>query len=135
MTSNAYDAGEPDDISHLIGYLLDARDTKRAADATDKALTEQIKVYMQGTGEVEIWDGEHGVSAILQERQSSGTLDLARMARDCPELLLALAEAGVLRVSLRDIDSSAPAQSSGNLIPFLVPGDTSYALIVKAAKK
>lgn len=124
-----------DDISHLIGYLLDARDTKRAADATDKALTEQIKVYMQEIGTVELWDGEHGVSAILQERQASGTLDLVRMARDCSALLLALAEAGVLRVSLRDIDSSVAAQSSGDLIPFIVPGASSSALIVKAAKK
>ena len=79
-------------------------------------------------GDLELHDGEAEIVAILQRRTASGSLDLARMADEDPDLLLDIARAGALKADVKALDGRADLASA---VDYMAPGATTYALIVK----
>ena len=110
--------------------IYEARSEKRVAEEADRMLGGQVKDYMMSTGEVELHDGEAEVVAILQQRTASGTLDLARMADEAPDLLLLIARLGALKADIKALDGRADLASA---VDYMAPGATTFALIVKEA--
>ena len=108
--------------------IYEARSEKRVAEEADRLLGGQVKNYMVETGEIELHDGEAEIVAILQRRTASGSLDLARMADEDPDLLLDIARAGALKADVKALDGRADLASA---VDYMVPGATTYALIVK----
>lgn len=82
----------------IIGKLLllkTTRDHKNAATADDKALTEEIKQWLQLNDETELFDGERGILATLKA-SSTTTWDIRKAP---PELVARLAAEGLLTVN------------------------------------
>ena len=108
--------------------IYQARSEKRVAEEADRLLGGQVKDYMVETGEIELHDGEAEIVAILQRRTASGSLDLARMADEAPDLLLDIARAGALKADVKALDGRADLASA---VDYMTAGATTYALIVK----
>ena len=108
--------------------IYEARSEKRVAEEADRLLGGQVKDYMVETGEIELHDGEAEIVAILQRRTASGSLDLARMADEAPDLLLDIARAGALKADVKALDGRADLASA---VDYMIAGATTYALIVK----
>lgn len=108
--------------------IYEARSEKRVAEEADRLLGGQVKDYMVETGEIELHDGEAEIVAILQRRTASGSLDLARMADEDPDLLLDIARAGALKADVKALDGRADLASA---VEYMTAGATTYALIVK----
>ena len=108
--------------------IYEARSEKRVAEEADRLLGGQVKDYMVETGEIELHDGEAEIVAILQRRTASGSLDLARMADEDPDLLLDNARAGALKADVKALDGRADLASA---VDYMTAGATTYALIVK----
>lgn len=115
-----------DSISQLHHIRLD----KGAIEQRDKALTERIKTYMRDSGLTEIWDEEISLGVGLQERKSS-RLDLVRMASDHPELVVALAAAGLLSASMSAIDKRP--EIAVEVVDYVERAPSVFALTVKEA--
>ena len=69
------------------------------------------------------------MAAKLQERQASGTLDLRELAQAHPDIVVMLARDGGLKADLKAINDLTYA---GELVDYMRPGSTSYALVFKA---
>ncbi len=110
--------------------IYEARSEKRVAEEADRLLGGQVKEYMVESGEIELHDGEAEIVAILQRRTASGSLDLARMADEDPDLLLDIARAGALKADIKALDGRADL---GSAVDYMAPGATTFALIVKEA--
>ena len=108
--------------------IYEARSEKRVAEEADRLLGGQVKDYMVETGEIELHDGEAEIVAILQRRTASGSLDLARMADEDPDLLLDIARSGALKADVKALDGRADLASA---VDYMTAGATTYALIVK----
>lgn len=108
--------------------IYEARSEKRVAEEADRLLGGQVKDYMVETGEIELHDGEAEIVAILQRRTASGSLDLARMADEAPDLLLDIARAGALKADVKALDGRADLASA---VDYMTAGATTFALIVK----
>ena len=108
--------------------IYEARSEKRVAEEADRLLGGQVKNYMVETGEIELHDGEAEIVAILQRRTASGSLDLARMADEDPDLLLDIARAGALKADVKALDGRADLASA---VDYMTAGATTFALIVK----
>jgi len=108
--------------------IYEARAEKRVAEEADRLLGGQVKDYMVSTGEIELHDGEAEIVAILQRRTASGSLDLARMADEAPDLLLDIARSGALKADVKALDGRADLASA---VDYMTAGATTYALIVK----
>lgn len=89
-----------------------------------------LKATMEVLDVVRLIDGETGIETRLQERHASGSLDLVLLAQKYPELVVRLARDGALKADLTTVDSLPYV---GELVDFLRPGATSYALVFKAA--
>ena len=120
-----------EDAVAMVSLLYAARADKRDAEATDKALSDGIKGYFIESGETEVYDGEAGIMASLQERQQAGSLNLVLMALDEPDLLLQLALAGALSADLKAVSVTEHAAGAAR---YLRAGSKTYALTVKAEK-
>ncbi len=120
-----------EDAVAMVSLVYAARAAKRDAETSDKILTDALKTYLTDSGEVDVYDGESGMTASLQERQLSGLLDLKSMAEEMPDLLLQLALAGTLKADLKAVSATARAADA---VMYLRAGNKSYALIVKAEK-
>lgn len=112
-----------------VGDLWQLRKQMRDDRERDKAMSRILKGYMEVTEETELVDGENGVAAKLQERQASGTLDLQELAQAHPDIVVMLARDGGLKADLKVIDGLTYA---GQLVDYMRPGSTSYALVFKA---
>ena len=112
-----------------VGDLWQLRKQMRDDRERDKAMSRILKDYMEVTEETELVDGENGVAAKLQERQASGTLDLQELAQAHPDIVVMLARDGGLKADLKVIDGLTYA---GQLVDYMRPGSTSYALVFKA---
>ena len=108
--------------------IYEARGEKRVAEEADRLLGGRVKEYMIETGEMELHDGEADIVAILQRRTASGSLDLARMADEAPDLLLDIARSGALKADVKALDGRADLASA---VDYMTAGATTYALIVK----
>jgi len=117
-----------DEAVSSLYRIYEARSEKRVAEEADRLLGGQVKDYMVETGEIELHDGEAEIVAILQRRTASGSLDLARMADEAPDLLLDIARAGALKADVKALDGRADLASA---IDYMTAGATTYALIVK----
>lgn len=111
-----------------IYRIYEARSEKRVAEEADRLLGGQLKAYMIANSEVELHDGEAEVVAILQQRTASGTLNLARMADEAPDLLLDIARTGALKADMKALDGRGDLASA---IEYMSPGSSTYALIVR----
>ena len=120
-----------EDAVAMVSLVYAARATKRDAETSDKILTDALKTYLTDSGELDVYDGESGMTASLQERQLAGSLDLKSMAEEMPDLLLQLALLGTLRADLKAVGETVSAVDAGR---YLRVGGKSYALIVKAEK-
>jgi hypothetical protein len=120
-----------EDAVAMVSLVYAARATKRDAETSDKILTDALKTYLQDSGELDVYDGESRLTASLQERQQAGSLNLAHMALDEPELVLRLALAGALSADLKVVIARGHAPAAA---PYLIAGGTTYALTVKADK-
>ena len=120
-----------EDAVAIVSLLYAARATKRDAETSDKILTDALKTYLQDSGELDVYDGESRLTASLQERQQAGSLNLAHMALDEPELVLMLALAGALSADLKAVSATDHAPAAA---PYLIAGGKTYALAVKADK-
>ena len=110
--------------------IYEARSEKRVADDADRLLGGKVKDYMMSSGEVELHDGEAEIVAILQRRIASGSLDLARMADEAPDLLLDIARSGALKADIKALDGRADLAGA---VDYMTAGGTTFALIVKEA--
>ena len=108
--------------------IYEARGEKRVAEEADRLLGGRVKEYMIETGEMELHDGEADIVAILQRRTASGSLDLARMADEAPDLLLDIARSGALKADVKALDGRADLASA---VDYMTAGATTYALVVK----
>jgi hypothetical protein len=117
-----------DEAVSSLYRIYEARSEKRVAEEADRLLGGQVKDYMVSTGEIELHDGEAEIVAILQRRTASGSLDLARMADEAPDLLLDIARAGALKADVKALDGRADLASA---VDYMTAGATTYALIVK----
>jgi hypothetical protein len=108
-----------------------ARGTRREADALDKEASTVVKAYIDATDGADLVDYEHKIVAVLQHRTASGTLDLARMAEDDPDLLVELALIGALKADIKAIDGR---REFSGAIEYLVPGGTTTALLIQELK-
>ena len=120
-----------EDAVAMVPLLFETRSVKRDAEITDKILTDVLKAYLTESGDLDVYDGESGMTASLQERQLAGSLDLKSMAQEMPDLLLQLALLGTLRADLKAVGETVSAVDAGR---YLRVGDVTYALIVKAEK-
>ena len=132
MTSATRAAEHPSrgEAERFVSSLYELRRELRKDRERDATQTRLLKGYMQTMDEVRLLDGETGIEARLQERQQSGTLDLVLLAQKYPELVVRLARDGALKADLTTVDSLPYV---GELVDFLRPGATSYALVFKAA--
>ena len=132
MTSATRAAEHPSrgEAERFVSSLYELRRELRKDRERDATQTRLLKGYMQTMAEVRLLDGETGIEARLQERQQSGTLDLVLLAQKYPELVVRLARDGALKADLTTVDSLPYV---GELVDFLRPGATSYALVFKAA--
>jgi len=117
-----------DEAVSSLYRIYEARSEKRVAEEADRLLGGQVKDYMVSTGEIELHDGEAEIVAILQRRTASGSLDLARMADEDPDLLLDIARSGALKADVKALDGRADLASA---VDYMTAGATTYALIVK----
>jgi len=117
-----------DEAVSSLYRIYEARSEKRVAEEADRLLGGQVKDYMVSTGEIELHDGEAEIVAILQRRTASGSLDLARMADEAPDLLLDIARSGALKADVKALDGRADLASA---VDYMTAGATTYALIVK----
>ena len=120
-----------EDAVAMVPLLFETRSVKRDAEITDKILTDVLKAYLTESGDLDVYDGESGMTASLQERQLAGSLDLKSMAQEMPDLLLQLALLGTLRADLKAVGETVSAVDAAM---YLRAGSKSYALIVKAEK-
>ena len=132
MTSATRAAEHPSrgEAERFVSSLYELRRELRKDRERDATQTRLLKGYMQTMDEVRLLDGETGIEARLQERQQSGTLDLVLLAQKYPELVVRLARDGALKADLTTVDSLPYV---GELVDFLRPGATSFALVLKAA--
>jgi len=121
-----------EDAVAMVSLVYAARATKRDAETSDKILTAALKTYLTDSGDLDVYDGESGMTASLQERQLAGSLDLKSMAEENPDLLLELALMGVLSADLKALGANGDAAVEAAL--YLRAGNKSYALTVKAEK-
>lgn len=119
-----------DEAVSSLYRIYEARSEKRVAEEADRLLGGQVKDYMVSTGEIELHDGEAEIVAILQRRTASGSLDLARMADEAPDLLLDIARSGALKADVKALDGRADLASA---VDYMTAGATTFALIVKEA--
>ena len=117
-----------DEAVSSLYRIYEARSEKRVAEEADRLLGGQVKDYMVETGEIELHDGEAEIVAILQRRTASGSLDLARMADEDPDLLLDIARSGALKADVKALNGRADLASA---VDYMTAGATTYALIVK----
>jgi hypothetical protein len=117
------------EAEQYVGDLWQLRKQMRDDRERDKAMSDILKGYMEVTDETELIDGENGVAAKLQERQASGTLDLQELAQAHPDIVVMLARDGGLKADLKTINDLTYA---GELVDYMRPGSTSYALVFKA---
>lgn len=117
------------EAEQYVGDLWQLRKQMRDDRERDKAMSDILKSYMEVTDETELIDGENGVAAKLQERQASGTLDLQELAQAHPDIVVMLARDGGLKADLKTINDLTYA---GELVDYMRPGSTSYALVFKA---
>ena len=121
-----------EDAVAMVSLVYAARAAKRDAETSDKILTAALKQYLQDSGDLDVYDGESRLTASLQERQLAGSLDLAGMAEENPDLLRELALMGVLSADLKALGANGDAAVEAAL--YLCAGGKSYALTVKAEK-
>jgi hypothetical protein len=121
-----------EDAVAMVSLVYAARAAKRDAETSDKILTAALKQYLQDSGDLDVYDGESRLTASLQERQLAGSLDLAGMAEENPDLLRELALMGVLSADLKALGANGDAAVEAAL--YLRAGGKSYALTVKAEK-
>ena len=112
----------------LIAIAYNARAAKRKAEEIDGEASGGIKAYLAASGEDELVDGEHNLIAKIQERQSSGTLDLERMAEDDPALLIEIALAGALKADIKVLDGR---REFAGAVRYMIAGKASVALTIK----
>ena len=120
-----------EDAVAMVSLVYAARATKRDAETSDKILTDALKTYLKDSGDLDVYDGESGLIASLQERQLAGSLDLQIMAQERPDLVLALALRGALSADIKAVSATEYAEDAA---VFLRVGGKSYALTVKAEK-
>ena len=120
-----------EDAVAMVPLLFETRSVKRDAEITDKILTDVLKAYLRESGDLDVYDGESGMTASLQERQLAGSLDLKSMAQEMPDLLLRLALLGKLSADIKAVSATEYAEDAAM---YLRAGSKSYALIVKAEK-
>lgn len=120
-----------EDAVAMVSLVYAARATKRDAETSDKILTDALKTYLKDSGEIDVYDGESRLTASLQERTLAGSLNLAHMALDEPDLVLALALAGALSADLKAVGTTEHAADAAR---YLRAGSKTYALTVKAEK-
>ena len=120
-----------EDAVAMVSLVYAARATKRDAETSDKILTDALKTYLTDSGELDVYDGESRLTASLQERTLAGSLNLAHMALDEPDLVLALALAGALSADLKAVGTTEHAADAAR---YLRAGSKTYALTVKAEK-
>ena len=120
-----------EDAVAMVSLVYAARATKRDAETSDKILTDALKTYLKDSGDLDVYDGESGLIASLQERQLAGSLDLKIMAQERPDLVLALALRGALSADIKAVSATEYAEDAA---VFLRAGGKSYALTVKADK-
>lgn len=120
-----------EDAVAMVSLVYAARATKRDAETSDKILTDALKTYLKDSGEIDVYDGESRLTASLQERTLAGSLDLAHMALDEPDLVLALALAGALSADLKAVGTT---EHTADAARYLRAGSKTYALTVKAEK-
>ena len=132
MTSATRAAKHPSrgEAERFVSSLYELRRELRKDRERDATQARLLKGYMQTMDIVSLLDGETGIEARLQERQQSGTLDLVLLAQKYPELVVRLARDGALKADLTTVDSLPYV---GELVDFLRPGATSFALVLKAA--
>ena len=120
-----------EDAVAMVSLVYAARATKRDAETSDKILTDALKTYLTDSGELDVYDGESRLTASLQERTLAGSLNLAHMALDEPDLVLALALAGALSADLKAVGTT---EHAADAVRYLRAGSKTYALTVKAEK-
>jgi len=108
-----------------------ARGAKRESEALDKEASTVVKAYIDATDGADLVDYEHNIVGVLQHRTASGTLNLARMAEDDPDLLIELALIGALKADIKAIDGR---REFSGAIEYLVPGGTTTALLIQELK-
>ena len=121
-----------EDAVAMVPLLFETRSVKRDAEITDKILTDVLKAYLTESGDLDVYDGESGMTASLQERQLAGSLDLKSMAQENPGLLIELGLMGVLSADLKALGANDEDAVEAAL--YLRAGGKSYALTVKAEK-
>ena len=120
-------------IVGLVGPLKMHREEARTHGRKADELAERVKQWLGLNGETEIVDGELGVRAYLQPRKTAPKWDVASMPDD---LILALANAGLLTVSTAAFDALRKAAGSIQLDDankYRMEGETE-ALMVEAVK-
>ena len=113
----------------LLADTSELRKRMRDDKSVESKGTKALKDFLMDHDMIELINGEIGMAAKLQERQSSGTLNLRELARDHPDVLVQLALDGALKGDIKAIDDLPYA---GDLVDYLLPGKSSYALVFKS---
>ena len=87
---------------------------------------------MKDEGLIAILNSEIGVSALLQERNASDSLDVEALAATAPELLIELALSGGLKA---DMKIASASENAHLFIDFLKKGKTMHALVFEVEGK
>ena len=117
-----------DYIKWLYTLRKDNSETRKA----DRDMTDRLKKYMKEEGLLAILNSEIGVSAVLQERNASDSIDVEALAASAPELLIELALAGGLKA---DMKIASTLEDAHLLSDFLKKGKTMHALIFEKEEK
>lgn len=120
-------------IVELVGSLKLHREAARTHGRKADEIAESVKLWLTLNRETEIIDDELGVRAYLQPRKTAPKWDVQSMPDD---LILALANAGLLTVSTAAFDALRKAAGSIQLDDankYRMEGETE-ALMVEAVK-
>ena len=119
------------DILALLRPYVEAREQRDAYAGQVERLASLIKGYLDAhTGE-EMYDGEAGIIAKLQERHASPTYEPASMP---PELIDRLHKAGALGVSPALLRALEGQEIADLVKPYARPGSVTRALTVVVAR-
>ena len=121
------------EIVALLPSLHLQREVMGEARKEDKRLTERVKQWLLLARETEVEDGEHGIRAWLQERSGSPDYDVISAANASPEMVVKLAQAGVLKVDRTALSAmrGKAAHFDDFAARYAMPGQMSVALRVE----
>lgn len=116
-------------IRELDGYIA-------AMEAERTTLKDALRLELT-SDPTPIVDGEHGLVAVLRERNRPASIDLASMAEhpDLAPLIAEAARAGVLFASLTAVRSVRGKTAWADaLLRYEMPGGVSYVLTIEEAR-